>query len=79
MTSLAIQAAIACFRSGWVFVTAPLSHPPLTISALTRAADEKNVSDPATGRELMLIVQAFGSGPERCCTRSSPPDAVCQC
>jgi hypothetical protein len=39
-----------------------LSHPPLTISALTRAAHEKNVSDPATGRELMLIVQAFGYG-----------------
>jgi hypothetical protein len=62
MTPLAIQAAIACFRSGWVSVTAPLSHPPLTISALTRAADEKNVSDPATGRELTLIVQAFGYG-----------------
>jgi hypothetical protein len=53
--------------------------PTLTISALTRAAHEKNVSDPATGRELMLIVQAFGSGPERCCPRSSPPDAVRQC
>jgi hypothetical protein len=73
------QAAIACLGSSCVSITAPLSHPPLTISALTRAAHEKNVSDPATGRELMLIVQAFGSGPERCCPRSSPPDAVRQC